>query len=75
MHQSFPIEKFEHVYLIDLTPSLCEVAKKRFEQRGWNNVTVLCQDASTFQTDTPIDGRVQLVTMSYSCKFFYLFTP
>ncbi|CAO3633981.1 unnamed protein product [Cunninghamella blakesleeana] len=75
MHQSFPIEQFEHVYLIDLTPSLCEVAKKRFQQRGWNNVTVLCQDASAFQTDTPIDGRVQLVTMSYSLSMMDMYYP
>ncbi|KAI9302372.1 hypothetical protein BJ944DRAFT_167417 [Cunninghamella echinulata] len=75
MHQSFPIDQFEHVYLVDLTPSLCEVAKKRFEQRGWKNVTVLCQDASGFQTDTPIDGCVQLVTMSYSLSMMDMYFP
>jgi betaine lipid synthase len=68
MHLSFPVDQFEHVYLVDLTPSLCQVAQKRFAERGWTNVTVLCQDASSFQASYSLEGRVQLVTMSYSCK-------
>ncbi|KAI8072735.1 hypothetical protein BC940DRAFT_232864 [Gongronella butleri] len=66
MHKSFPIDQFEHVYLVDLTPSLCKVARQRFKQYGWDNVTVLCQDASSFQAEVPLDGTVHLVTMSYS---------
>ncbi|ORX59384.1 S-adenosyl-L-methionine-dependent methyltransferase [Hesseltinella vesiculosa] len=66
MNKSLPIDQFEHVYLVDLTPSLCKIAEERFKRNGWTNVTVLCQDASTFQADVPLDGRVQLVTMSYS---------
>ncbi len=44
-------EFFTHVYLVDLSPSLCEVARKRFDRLGWTNVTVVCQDARTFQLE------------------------
>lgn len=40
---------FEHVFLVDLSPSLLEVARKRFARLGWKNVTVVCQDARTFR--------------------------
>lgn len=68
MNESFPIENFDKVILVDLTPSLCKVAEERFKRRGWDNVIVLCQDAATFETPFPADGHVGLVTMSYSCK-------
>ncbi|KAK4867749.1 hypothetical protein LT330_006698 [Penicillium expansum] len=71
-----PVDKFfKHIYLVDLSPSLCEVARKRFERLGWKNVTVLCQDARSFNlpekdfdpraTNAASDG-VDLITMSYS---------
>ena len=40
---------FSNIYLVDLSPSLCEVARKRFDRLGWNNVTVVCQDARAFR--------------------------
>lgn len=40
---------FSNVYLVDLSPSLCEVARKRFDRLGWKNVTVVCQDARAFR--------------------------
>lgn len=68
MNKFFPISQFHKVYLVDLTPSLCAVARKRFAARGWSNVEVLCQDAGTFTLPGMEDpkGRVSLVTMSYS---------
>ena len=42
-------EFFASVYLVDFSPSLCEVAKKRFARLGWNNVTVVCTDAREFR--------------------------
>lgn len=41
---------FSSVYLVDLSPSLCAVAIKRFKRLGWD-VKVLCQDARTFQLE------------------------
>lgn len=65
-----PVDKFfKHVYLVDLSPSLCEVARKRFERLGWNNVTVLCQDARSFclpEKDNIASAGADLITMSYS---------
>lgn len=72
-----PVDKFfEHVYLVDLSPSLCEVARQRFERLGWKNVTVICQDARSFRLpERPVDPKlgdgatsdcVDLITMSYS---------
>jgi len=48
MDKHFPISSFDAVYLIDLCDSLLDVARRRFAQKGWKNVIVLCQDASEF---------------------------
>lgn len=40
---------FHAVYLVDLSTSLCDVARERFRRLGWNNVHVICQDARTFR--------------------------
>jgi betaine lipid synthase len=42
---------FSSVYLVDFSPSLCEVARKRFARLGWDNVKVVCQDARTFRLE------------------------
>ncbi|KAF9740191.1 hypothetical protein PMIN06_007123 [Paraphaeosphaeria minitans] len=42
-------EFFRSVYVVDLSPSLCEMARKRFARLGWKNVKVICQDARTFR--------------------------
>ena len=42
---------FEHVYLVDLSPSLCDVARRRFARLGWANVRVICQDARSFRLE------------------------
>lgn len=42
-------EFFSSVYLVDFSPSLCEVARKRFTRLGWKNVNVVCQDARSFR--------------------------
>ncbi|KAL8712007.1 MAG: hypothetical protein Q9220_003703 [cf. Caloplaca sp. 1 TL-2023] len=41
---------FAGVFLVDLSPSLCQVAKERFARLGWS-VKVLCEDARTFHLD------------------------
>ncbi|RYN78272.1 hypothetical protein AA0120_g11018 [Alternaria tenuissima] len=40
---------FRAVYVVDLSPSLCEMARKRFARLGWTNVKVICQDARAFR--------------------------
>lgn len=44
-------EFFSSVYLVDFSPSLCEVARKRFERLGWKNVNVVCEDARKFRLE------------------------
>jgi hypothetical protein len=35
--------------VVDLSPSLCDMARKRFTRLGWKNVKVICQDARAFR--------------------------
>lgn len=44
-------EFFSSVYLVDFSPSLCEVARKRFARLGWTNVKVICEDARKFRLE------------------------
>ncbi|KAJ2601695.1 hypothetical protein GGF40_001050 [Coemansia sp. RSA 1286] len=76
------ISTFEHVYLVDLCKPLCAVAEKRFAEKGWKNVSVICQDASSFKLDGITDhegpdyrSKVDLITMSYSLSMIELFYP
>jgi betaine lipid synthase len=58
-------EFFSSVYLVDFSPSLCEVARKRFKRLGWTNVKVVCQDARTFRLeDYESDARGAVVARS-----------
>ncbi|KAG6816964.1 hypothetical protein H0H87_001278 [Tephrocybe sp. NHM501043] len=71
MDKYFPIQSFDAVYLVDLCEPLLQVARKRFAAKGWNNVAVLCQDASQFTLpewtdDKDPKGSVSFVTLSYS---------
>lgn len=69
MNEYFPLEQFEKVILVDLTPSLCAIARERFAKRGFKNVSVVCQEAANFQIEDRLEGRVGLITVSYACKF------
>lgn len=72
MDEFLPITYWDAVYLIDLCEPLLEIAKARFKAKGWNNVHVLCQDASTFVLpeweDGTLDprGSITAITLSYS---------
>jgi betaine lipid synthase len=44
-------EFFSSVYLVDFSPSLCEIARKRFARLGWSNVKVVCEDARKFRLE------------------------
>ncbi|KAJ7733754.1 hypothetical protein DFH07DRAFT_132329 [Mycena maculata] len=71
MDKHMRISEFDAVYLIDLCEPLLDIARQRFVDKGWTNVTVLCQDASEFTLPEWNDGRdpkgsVGFVTLSYS---------
>jgi betaine lipid synthase len=63
---------FSSVYLVDFSPSLCEVARKRFARLGWENVHVVCQDARLFRLEDherDMDGTIQLARSPISSYF------
>ncbi|KAL8726057.1 MAG: hypothetical protein Q9181_006192 [Wetmoreana brouardii] len=45
---------FSAVFLVDLSPSLCDVATKRFQRLGWD-VKVICEDARTFRLEDHLE--------------------
>ncbi|KAM7188724.1 hypothetical protein V8F20_010441 [Naviculisporaceae sp. PSN 640] len=49
-------EFFSSVYLVDFSPSLCSVARKRFARLGWKNVKVVCEDARKFRLEDYENG-------------------
>ncbi|RPB03397.1 hypothetical protein L873DRAFT_1833842 [Choiromyces venosus 120613-1] len=53
---------FSKVYLVDLSPSLCDVARERFTKLGWKNVEVVCMDARVFK----LEEKADWISMSYS---------
>ena len=57
------IRKLKKVYLVDLSPSLLQVAARRVQAHGWTNVETREADATTFQ---PAGEIVDVVTFSYS---------
>lgn len=57
MEKHLPVSSFFHaVYLVDFSPSLCQVARARFARLGWKNVKVVCQDARTFKLSDYEEG-------------------
>ncbi|KAL2262178.1 hypothetical protein VTK26DRAFT_2211 [Humicola hyalothermophila] len=55
-HLNVP-EFFSSIYLVDFSPSLCEVARKRFARLGWTNVKVICEDARKFRLEDYEDNH------------------
>lgn len=73
MDEIFSIAKhFKAVYLVDLSPLLCEVARKRFESNPskFHNVHVIVADACDFKIDY---ATVDLITFSYSLSMIPTF--
>ncbi len=57
------VPQLSKVYLVDLSTSLLQVARKRFDEKGWSHVRTEEADATTF---TPEEGSADVVTFSYS---------
>lgn len=55
--------RLSKAYIVDLSPSLLDIARRRKETLGWQNVELVQADATTF---TPPEGAVDVVTFSYS---------
>lgn len=59
------IMSFAKVYVVDLCGPLLDVARKRCEERGWHNVQIVEEDATTWVPEEGY-GQVDLLTFSYS---------
>src|ERR1700709_18988 len=60
MGDYLPVSQYFHaVYLVDFSPSLCEIARARFQRLGWKNVRVICQDARYFRLEDYEDNIEQ----------------
>ncbi|MFH1919211.1 MAG: class I SAM-dependent methyltransferase, partial [Planctomycetota bacterium] len=57
------IERLGKVYVVDLSASLLEVARKRSDEHGWTNVEAVEADATCYE---PAAGPADVVTFSYS---------
>ena len=60
---------FAKVYLVDLSPSLLEVARKRFDRLGWN-VEIVCQDARTFRLENYEASNLQNLPINSHLRSF-----
>lgn len=61
-HLGSRLAQLHRVYLVDLSPSLLNVARARVERHGWTNVLTVQADATAFTPPEPVD----VVTLSYS---------
>ena len=78
---------FSAVYLVDLSPSLLDVARERFQRLGWKNVHVVCEDARTFSLGGKLAAtqaleeevkhavKADFITMSYSLSMIPEYVP
>jgi S-adenosylmethionine-diacylgycerolhomoserine-N-methlytransferase len=57
------IDKLDKAYVLDLSPSLLQVARQRIAAQGWSNVEAVEADATAYEPPT---GPVDVVTFSYS---------
>jgi S-adenosylmethionine-diacylgycerolhomoserine-N-methlytransferase len=57
------IRRIGKVYIVDLSPSLLEVARERIKKNNWHNVEAVEADATKWR---PAEGHVDVVTFSYS---------
>ncbi|MDJ0729540.1 MAG: class I SAM-dependent methyltransferase [Crocosphaera sp.] len=57
------LSQFKKFYIVDLCPSLLEIAKQRIITKGWSNVETIEANVTEF---TPPEKMVDVVTFSYS---------
>lgn len=59
------VMSFAKVYIVDLCPSLLQVARQRCADRGWHHIEFVEADATTWVPDEG-KAKLSLVTFSYS---------
>jgi S-adenosylmethionine-diacylgycerolhomoserine-N-methlytransferase len=56
------LQTLKKAHVVDLSPSLLQIAQKRIAQHGWSNVHLHEADVTTFRLSAPAD----VITFSYS---------
>jgi S-adenosylmethionine-diacylgycerolhomoserine-N-methlytransferase len=57
------VQRFKSIRVVDLCPSLLQVAAERIQRSGWSNVSTVLADVTTYEPD---EAQVDFVTFSYS---------
>jgi S-adenosylmethionine-diacylgycerolhomoserine-N-methlytransferase len=57
------IRQLRRIYVVDLSASLLQIARRRAADHGWANVEPVAADATQF---SPAEGSADVVTFSYS---------
>jgi len=57
------LAELKKVYVVDISPSMLGVARRRIAERGWGNVETIEADVTA---GPPVAGEVDVVTFSYS---------
>lgn len=65
-HLGDKLPLLNRMYLVDLSPSLLEQARRRVADRGWTNVVPVCHDATTFVPGEEFASNVAGESMSES---------
>jgi betaine lipid synthase len=63
MSEYYDLSKFKRIYVVDICGPLCDIARKKVNKRGWDNVEVVEADVCDFE---PEDKPATLITFSYS---------
>lgn len=65
------LDNFSAIYLVDLSPSLCQVARERFSNKPYRHLLhILVADAADFTID---EENADLITFSYSLSMIPTF--
>jgi len=56
------LETFDKIYIIDISPAMCQTAREALLREGITNAEVVCADATDFSPPEP----AALITLSYS---------
>lgn len=63
LHAGAALHSLRQVYVVDITPSLLDVARQRCAEQSWSNVTIIEGDATSVWLPS---GCADVVTCSYS---------
>lgn len=70
MSKYIDLSTFQKIYVVDICGPLCEVARKKANLLGWNNVEIVEADVCEFESERK---PATLITFSYSLSMIPVF--